>query len=271
MKQTFEIRRQLGFSLLELLIAASIFMVLCGAAFGLLAVSQRSYQNESQLLTSFQEARLGMDQIVRDVNVAGYPPANQFAATPPANLYAVAPFAWMPGYPTIPPASPACTIGTGGGGSCTTPGDFDLIIETEIDPLRAVQWIRYNLQADGTLYRAVVPKSDMDPISATAGFLTPFVQNVMNNPPPAQIAQFQALYPTMYPSGPVPVFSYMCDSLDTTTGPQPCPAAGGNNSPQNIRDVEITLIVMTPMPDQQTGRPRLVELNGRGRRVNPNQ
>jgi hypothetical protein len=33
----------------------------------------------------------------------------------------------------------------------------------------------------------------------------------------------------------------------------------------------ITLIVAAPLPDATTGRPRLVTLNGRGRRINPNQ
>jgi hypothetical protein len=51
-----------------------------------------------------------------------------------------------------------------------------------------------------------------------------------------------------------------------------CPlAATVDNSPNNIRDVAITLIVAAPLPDATTGRPRLVQLNGRGRRINPNQ
>jgi hypothetical protein len=50
-----------------------------------------------------------------------------------------------------------------------------------------------------------------------------------------------------------------------------CQNAGASNSPQNVRDIEITLIVMTTQPDAQTGKVRLVELNGRGRRINPNQ
>jgi hypothetical protein len=33
----------------------------------------------------------------------------------------------------------------------------------------------------------------------------------------------------------------------------------------------INLIVATPQPDATTGQPRIVELRGRGRRVNPNQ
>jgi len=70
----------------------------------------------------------------------------------------------------------------------------------------------------------------------------------------------------------VPIFTYTCD---TPTAPQPqppvCPLAGPDNSPRNIRDVVVTLIVAAPLPDATTGQPRLVQLSGRGRRVNPNQ
>jgi len=84
--------------------------------------------------------------------------------------------------------------------------------------------------------------------------LVPFVQNVVNSP-----AQ--------------PIFSYTCD---TTSAPQspplPCPnAATVDNSPANIRDVIVNLIVAAPLPDAKTGQPRLVQLTGRGRRINPSQ
>ncbi|HYR74600.1 MAG TPA: type II secretion system protein, partial [Pyrinomonadaceae bacterium] len=61
-------RQEAGFTLIELLTALGIFLIVCGAAFTLLASSQQRARTESQLLTSFQEARLALDQIVRDVN-----------------------------------------------------------------------------------------------------------------------------------------------------------------------------------------------------------
>ena len=63
-------KRQPGFTLVELLFSLGIFLLVIGAAFTLLGSSQNRYQTESQVLTSFQEARLGLDQIVRDVNDA---------------------------------------------------------------------------------------------------------------------------------------------------------------------------------------------------------
>jgi prepilin-type N-terminal cleavage/methylation domain-containing protein len=267
--------RPTGFTLIELMVALGIFLVISGVAFSLLGLSQQRYQSESQVSNAFQDARLALDEIVRDVNGAGFPPPNQFSAVSNASLYASTPFAWSPGYPATP-----CLIGTAGGGTCSTatagdsaPGDFDLIVETNIDPQdlgSKVQWIRYQLQGT-TLYRGMAPKvpgDDPDADTSVPGRMLPYVQNVMNNASAGQIAQFQAAYPGMFPGGTaVPIFSYICDSAPV---PQPCPAAGGNNSAANIRDVAITLIVMAPSLDAQAGgRPLLVQLNGRARRINP--
>jgi hypothetical protein len=89
----------------------------------------------------------------------------------------------------------------------------------------------------------------------------------MNSPSAAQLARITATYPSMYPGGVAqPIFKFTCD---TPAGPQPCPAAGNSGVPTNVRDVDITLIVMTQQPDPQTRSLKLVELNGRGHRVNP--
>ena len=74
--------RERGFSLLELVVAATMFVVIAGTAFGLLGAAQKRYQTDSRILSSFQEARLGLDQIVRDVNDSGYPPPNHFSVLP---------------------------------------------------------------------------------------------------------------------------------------------------------------------------------------------
>jgi len=265
--------RQAGFSLIELLVVLGIFLLVTGAAFTLLGSSQQRYQTESQVLTSFQEARLALDQIVRDVNDSGYPPPTYFVSGAPEQS-ASSPFAWSlgAGYPNTP-----CQIATGGGGSCTTatanntsPGDFDLIVETNPTPLTSpnVSWIRYQLLGT-TLYRGTALKvSGGDPDAATSTQLVPFVQNVINNSSAAQITQYQTIYPSMFPLGaPVPIFSYNCD---TGAAPVACPFSG-YNSPANIRDVVVTLIVSAPTPDATTGVPRIVQLSGRGRRINPNQ
>jgi len=263
MKRSARYRMERGFSLIEMMIAALIFILLCGAAFALLSVAQQRYQTESQVLNSFQEARFGLDEIVRDVNGAGYPPPSEFSVapyTPNPTSYAVTPVAWSPGYPNLP-----CQVGT-----CSTPGDFDLIIERDVDPWRhdGVEWTRYQLQTPANiLARSQTSKGVGDPDATTNGSFVPYVQNVMNNASAQDIAKFQAFYPSMFPGGqPVPVFSYTCY---TPFGPQPCSSAGSYNSPVNVTDIEITLIVMAPTQDAQTGQPRLIELHGRGHSLNP--
>jgi hypothetical protein len=122
--------------------------------------------------------------------------------------------------------------------------------------------------------RGMAPKATShDPAidTAAAGVLAPFVQNVINNSSPAQIAQYQVSYPGMFPTGPVPIFSYTCDPGTLPVVPVACPSAGAANAPAKIREVIVTLIVAAPAPDATTGVPRIVQLTGRGRRVNPNQ
>jgi prepilin-type N-terminal cleavage/methylation domain-containing protein len=254
-----------GFTLIELMVSVAIFLLICGAIFELMGTTQNRFRTESQVLGAFEEARLGLDQIVRDVNDSGYPPQNHFSASVPATAFAASPIAWSPNYA---PATP-CQIGTAGGGTCTSPGDFDLIVEGDVDGT-GVEWIRYQLVGT-TLLRGVASKAvNPDPITATVTVgMLPYVLNVMNNAPPTQIAQFRAAYPAMFPGGnPQPLFQFTCDS---PAGPVLCQNAGGSNSPANVRDVDITLIVMTPQTDAQTNQIHLVELNGRGHRVNPNQ
>jgi prepilin-type N-terminal cleavage/methylation domain-containing protein len=268
MKRAHHNRGERGFSLIEMMIAAVIFILLCGAAFALLSVAQQRYQTESQVLNSFQEARFGLDEIVRDVNGSGYPPKNSFSFSstqPSATLYASTPVAWVPGYPNSP-----CLIGT----TCNpTPSDFDMVIERDVDPWRhdGVEWTRYQLN-NNILSRSQTYKvPGNDPANTTQDSFVPYVQNVMNNDPTlslssTQLAQFKAAYPNMFPGGnPVAVFSYTCY---TPFGPQPCVSAGSYNSPINVTDVEITLIVMAPTQDTQTGLPRLIELHGRGHSLN---
>jgi prepilin-type N-terminal cleavage/methylation domain-containing protein len=233
-----------GFTLLELMIATGIFLVISAAMFGLLQLSQQKYSSETQISGAFQETRLAIDQIVRDFNVSGYPSQSIFSQLPGNSAqYATSPVAWSPNYPGNP-----CSVGTAGGGTCATPGDFDLILETDLG--NGLVWIRYQLIST-TLFRSVVQKTaTADPATATSdpAVMVPFLTNVMNSQPGQ------------------PVFKFSCD---TPTGPQPCPAAGSYGVPNRIRDVDILLIAMTRQADMQTGKPKVVELEGRGHRVNP--
>ena len=156
-------RTQRGFSFLELVAATAIFIVLAGIIFSVLVQGQQSYETESGVMDSFQQASIAVDQIVRDVHTAGYPPTNNYTTAAAAafpNLIAL-PFAWpAPGYPATP-----CTVG----GTCvTTPSAFDLIVEADIGNGNGVQWIRYQLNGT-TLLRGMATKfAGLDPAATTA-------------------------------------------------------------------------------------------------------
>jgi type II secretory pathway pseudopilin PulG len=263
-RSLFSKANQAGFSLLELMLSMSLFIIISGAALSLLNMAQKRFQTEGQVLTSFQEGRLALDMIVRDVNDSAYPAANQVAAATPVTGYAVTPVAWSP---IVNPCAP---------GACASPTAFDLILEELDNTTNTMRWIHYQLLGT-TLWRGTVVKgaAGTDPLVATAGagVMFPYATNVMNNTSAAQIAQINAAYPGTFPGGaPVPVFTYYCDAPAGAIPPTPlCTAAGANNLATNVREVEVTLIVLIQQPDMQTGKLRLVTLNGRGHRVNPNQ
>jgi len=235
-----------GFSLVELLVGTILFTIVTGIAFSLLMSAQLRYQGESTVTEAFQQANVALDQIVRDVHSAGYPPMSSLSATVANNhpdWYAL-PFAWTPNYPTTP-----CTVGVGG--TCTLPGEYDLIVEADLGNSQGVQWIRYSLQTT-TLMRAVVPKvAFKDPVAETSGssVLVPYLENVMNG------------------SNSLPIFSYVCDGGATQ---QPC-AGGSTQTTSTIREVNISLMVRSLQPDPQTHQYRTITLNGQAMRFNPNQ
>jgi len=265
-------KQSAGFTLLELIVATGIFLIICATMFELLNLAQLKYNSETQVTAAYQDVHLAMDQIVRDIDVSGFPSSEMFSGPLPAPVtqYASGPVAWSPAYPAAP-----CLIGTGGGGTCATPGDYDLIVETTLPGDNFVSWIWYHLDpATLTLYREVVPKNAGDPLAAVtgAGTKTALVRNVVNVPG-GLMPQITATYPSMFPgSQPVPVFQYTCSvpvTVATPSGLQACPLAGANGAPLNIRDVDVTLIVMTQQRDLQTQTLKLVELFGRGHRANP--
>lgn len=277
-------RSHRGFTLLELLIATAIFLVICAAMFTLLQSAQQKYAVETQMSGSFSEARLGLDQLVRDINISGYPTVNMFSnpSIVSSSSYALAPLAWSFGYLNSPPSP--CQFGATCGSS---PNDTDLIVETNLAPTvpgSSVSWIHYQWVANtndpnntGTLYRGIVAKTGADPVSTSSqpGVMAPLVNNVVNYAQGALLAQINTQYPSMLPNGTQPIFTYSCS---TPTGPLPCscpPSSPGcvsasypYNTPRYVSDVDITLIVMTPQPDMQTQSIKLIELTGRGHRTN---
>jgi len=259
MVPTNRTRPQAGFSLVEMMLVLVIFLVVSGAIFGLLNVAQARYRSEQEFVDTFQGTRLAIDQVSREIRMAGYPPPSSYAGPPfpvPADPL-TAPPDWQRrfsvgfvGWPTQ-----SCTLGV----TCALPGGWDLVVEADLDPEREiaagppldpteqVEWIRYVLVPDAggqtsTLMRAVVPKvAGADPIAATNAVLSPFVEGVLNQP------------------GVVgdEIFRYVCEA-----GMAVC-------SPQNIVEVQIVVRARPMRRDIETRQYREVTLQGVARRVNP--
>jgi prepilin-type N-terminal cleavage/methylation domain-containing protein len=243
-------KREDGFSLIELLMAALIFTVVAGGIFSVLLGSQLRYQSDSGLTNIFQEANLAMDQITRDIHSAGYPPPSSFAGfcgSSQTQSAAALAFAWSPNYSGSWPCSThaagaPCSVGA----TCTIPGEDDLILEADQGNGNGVQWIRYSLVGT-TLKRVVVTKqANADPVSSTdPSKAPPYLENVIN--------------------GANPVFTY---------GPDPSAVNNSNYpayTPLQIREVNICLMVQSPNADPQTGQHRTITVTGQAVRFNPNQ
>jgi hypothetical protein len=266
--------RQRGFSVLELVMVVAVFTMVTGAVFVLLDAAQQRYRAESELLDSFQGARIALDQITRDVHAAGYPPAKSLAGgQADANSTRLAyPFAWAPGYNTRPSLAAPCLVGTGVlAGNCVHPNAFELVLESDLDPENGngVEWIRYTLQ-NNTLFRGVASKVDGgDPVAVTAPFMVPLVEGVMNNASAADQARIRASYPNLFLQGAVPLFTYRFENKAGCPNQPPPPNLAQPAPPACIRDVGITLIVQSPALDPRTRQPRVATLTGLARRINP--
>jgi type II secretory pathway pseudopilin PulG len=244
-------RKSAGFTLLELIVATMLFVVITGVVFAVLIAAQARFKTEKEFMGAFQQANVAIDQITHDIHGAGYPPKMTYTTLTQSNLanagsYAL-PVAWSPSYPNT-----ACVIG-----SCTSPGPFDLILEEDMGA--GVQWIRYKLVGT-VLYRAVVRKlAGSDPVTTTDPELVPYLENVMNNASPAQIALITTSFPGTFPGGnPVPVFTF----------PQ---YAGLPQAPPNIHNINICLIVQAANVDMQTQGARIAIFTGQASTVNPYQ
>lgn len=233
-----------GFTLVELLAAMAFTLMVTSAIFLILNTAVQRQQAQSQVLDSFQEARLAIDQMTRDIHGAGFPPANSSWGLPSASTAHA--FAWAPGYA----AGTTCTVG----GTCTSPSTTDLIVEGNISPTTGtgIQWIRYQLNGT-TLMRGIATKiAGVDPTTATsaAGVLFPYVDNVINN------------------AG-TPVFTYECANGTTPVVCTGAPAP--NNTAAYIRQVGITLVVQSAQRDPKTGQFATVSLHADALVANPTQ
>ena len=269
-----------GFSLIELMMVLSIFLVVSGAVFQLLNAAQIRYRAEQQFLESFTGARVGVEMIVRDVHNAGYPAPYTYPgnfAQPPT------PAAYPAGIWTDPLAAPAgvqsrfaigiigvtaggavsttCTV-NGGAAPCAIPSDWDMVLELDVDPENSgaaptIEWVRYNVTRPGgettsTLFRTVNAKvvggnPTLNPSNV------PFVEEVVQDPAAAVSVTNPA------------VFTYECDPAYVIAGTlNTCIA-------EHVKNVYIALQVQSTRRDIQTQQFRQITVRGMSSRQYPSR
>lgn len=260
---------QSGFSLIELMVTMVILLIVSAAVFGLLGTAQVRYRNERQFLDSFQNARVGMEQMVAEIHSAGSPGANTYTNVPstPSTCTYPSCFPWEFAIPfrgydvTTHTYDQTCTVDLGGGGTCDAPGKWDLSMEQDLDPYNTscpnqVEIVEYKLLDDGngatsTLMRSVSskPGNPTPPASClpqwsswAADTWVPFIENVTNR----------------YMNPQVPVFTYL------TYG-------GTTQAPSDIHQVFINLWVRSQNPDIQTNQIRTIQLQAVAETLNPSQ
>jgi prepilin-type N-terminal cleavage/methylation domain-containing protein len=283
MRETTMKNRQRGFSLIEVMMVLSIFLIVSAAIYGLLNTAQIRYRAEREFLESFQGARLGVELIVRDIHNAGYPPPHTFPGnlgSPPTPGGAYPAGTWRD--PLAAPAalqdrfalgivgisagniSTNCLVNTANmaASTCDTPDEWDLILETDVDPenpTQAVEWVRYDLPSRGgadtsTLFRTVNPKNIVggaSPLDNASN--VPFVENITQDRDAAVAAANPA------------VFTYECDPLMADpVNPAICRA-------EHIKNVYVTLRVRSLRPDIQTQQFRVITIRGAGARQYPSR
>ena len=81
MRPIVSLRGQDGFTLVELMVAMSIFLLILVGIFQVFDPSRNAYQVSERKLGVQQNARVAMDRMARQIRMAGYFPENTDAAT----------------------------------------------------------------------------------------------------------------------------------------------------------------------------------------------
>jgi len=176
--------RQRGFYALELLVALGIFLISQGRLFSLLGSSQK-HSRPSRSADSFSGSQVGLGPKVRGCQRRRLSPTTFF--NPYILFVRQRSVRLGPGYTVLTP----CQIGTGGGERVTLQGiSTSSSKPSGIPRTLAAKCNGFATNCRGQRSCAHVWERRSDPATATAaaGILAPFVQNVINNSSPAQIA-----------------------------------------------------------------------------------
>jgi prepilin-type N-terminal cleavage/methylation domain-containing protein len=238
--------RQSGFSLVELMVVVAILTILMGIVFTTVANVQRRSQTETQKVDITQNSREFIDQIGRDLRNVGYPNIRMYSA-----------------------AAGLSFTSTKVAAGIVAASATDLWFEGDMDGSGVISSVRYQLTADATgncpcsLQRSAVNKlsgawtsqstsysSELGNLVNSIGGSSPWT--IAGNAPSG--SSNDTVY-AGYKSS--PVFEYYDKNNDLITVPDTLGDSSSLNTAHAVAPtvayVVVTINVLAPFPDQQTG------------------
>jgi hypothetical protein len=233
-----------GFSLLELLIATAILISVFAIVMGYISTAQRRFDTQETTMDMTQESREFMDQMARDLHMVGNPHPRMFA---PGVL-------GIPWWDNVNVATGIVSI-----------SNTQLTFEGDVDHDGVVDAITYDLIADTPPFPAAsltcpcrvrrvrAPKQPGGPFNQQQVFRYMSVQGVINSAGAIPVAALPGNFAAYINE---PVFR----AYDANGAPVPLPVdlnsinpATGNRWVFDIRTLRVTLNMLGPVNDNQTG------------------
>jgi prepilin-type N-terminal cleavage/methylation domain-containing protein len=243
--------RQFGFTLIEMVMTLAILSIVLGVVLRQIQVVQQRSQTEASKTDMTQQAREGLDEMIHDIHMAGYPNAKMYwssaLSSPMINDNRVA--------AGCDPSTGGCTGATSGlikitGGTSSSP---ELWLEGDVDGDGVVDVVRYRYVTSATngaagtqcpcIERGWGPKLNADPVSSQAVTWSVLIENMTTSG--FSIAAYDVYGATVNINSPLTL------TANTT-------------AIQSIRTVAITLSVKGSQLDMPTKQYPTVVLSGLG-------
>ncbi|MBI4463574.1 MAG: type II secretion system protein [Acidobacteria bacterium] len=264
-------RSRRGFSLLELLVAMAILLIITGAVFQLLSQSQQRYVSSATVEEATALLRDTQDQMIREIRLAGYPPAHSYPCPPPPG--AVSP-PW--------PAAGACMTYLNSGyvaGGILVANPYSIQFEADTDGDNRAEVFDYDLQVPGGATGACAALTPNASLTTPTLMRSVVVKNADGTVPAADFQPFLENVRNCELATPVPIFTYCVAPAFPPPAPPWSPGGGCPEMsymdsstllpPRNTRIVMIRLQVQSAVRDPQTGQLQNIEQFGLADRVNP--
>lgn len=223
--RTFGLRKQRGFSLLEMLVAMGLLGIVVGSIFVQMEAAQQRMTTENIKVDDFQQVRDFVDQFFRDINQIGDPNPRMFDLTGGT---------WSPALQSPLINDSRFAVGL------TKIDANEIHFEGSVNGVGTVQSVEYMVNGSGTctrcLQRSQINKQNGDPLTgqASANWGTE-VNDVVSNP----------------------IFKYFdVNGTQITTLPVDISTAAGANTIATVKTIQINLRVSDPLIiDTKTGQP----------------